>query len=432
MGIFNFNFNKREVSTNSNDIKIDSAERELRDVLLGNSVKPEIVVTRDNVMQIPTLASGVNMISRLIASLPIKMYELVDGEINEVVEDNRLKLLNLQAEKTMSAYHMKESLIKDYLLDGNGFVYIKKKPNRNVIESLHYVDRSQISFLSNFHPIEKDLKVVVGTCGSYNIENFIILAQNSKDGVQGKGLVANHSELLSTMLTSMRREKSISYSGGVNRGVLKSPKPLSEEAMRALKSAWEELYSDNNNAMILANGMDFVTVSQSSKDMELYNNKRANSELITEILNIPKSIMDGTSSDEVFNNFVKTTINPILVQLEVALNNSLLFESEKGRVFFDIDTDELLKSDLEKRMKSYEIALRNSILTIDEVRNKENLKKMPNIGGLVKLSLADVLYNPETNKAFNTNSSTMTSLDGAEENPSKDIPTEEGGQAIEN
>lgn len=430
MGIFNFSFNKREAS--NNELAIDKTEKELRDVLLGNSVKPEIVVTRDNVMQIPTLASGVNMISRLIASLPIKMYELVDGEVNEITDDNRLKLLNLQAEKTMSAYHMKESLIKDYLLDGNGFVYIKKKPNRNVIESLHYVDRSQISFLSNFNPIEKDLKVAVGTLGSYNVENFIILTQNSKDGVQGKGLIANNSELLSTMLTSMKREKSISYSGGVNRGVLKSPKPLSEEAMRALKKAWEELYSDNNNAMILANGMDFVTVSQSSKDMELYNNKRANSELITEILNIPKSIMDGTASDEVFNNFVKTTINPILSQLEIALENSLLFECEKGRIFFDIDTDELLKSDLEKRMKSYEIALKNSILTIDEVRKKEKLKKMPNIGGLVKLSLADVLYNPETNKAFNTNSSIMTSLDGAEENPSKEIPTREGGQAIEN
>ena len=430
MGIFNFSFNKREAS--NSDLVIDKTEKELRDVLLGNSVKPEIVVTRDNVMQIPTLASGVNMISKLIASLPIKMYEIVDGEVNEITDDNRLKLLNLQAEKTMSAYHMKESLIKDYLLDGNGFVYIKKKPNRNVIESLHYVDRSQISFLSNFNPIEKDIKITVGTCGTYEVYDFINLCQNSKDGVQGKGLIANNSELLSTMLTSMKREKSISYSGGVNRGVLKSPKPLSEESMRALKNAWEELYSDNNNAMILANGMDFVTVSQSSKDMELYNNKRANSELITEILNIPKSIMDGTGSDEVFNNFVKTTINPILSQLEIALQNSLLFESEKGRIFFDIDTDELLKSDLEKRMKSYEVALRNSIFKIDEVRNKENLKKMPNIGGLVKLSLADVLYNPETNKAFNTNSSTMTSLDGAEENPSKDIPTGEGGQAIEN
>ena len=137
--------------------------------------------------------------------------------------------------------------------------------------------------------------------------------------------------------------------------------------------------------------------------------------------------MDGTASDEVFNNFVKTTINPILVQLEIALNNSLLFEFEKGVKFFDIDTDELLKSDLEKRMKSYEIALRNSILTIDEVRNKENLKKMPNIGDLVKLSLADVLYNPKTNKAYNTNSSTMTSLDGAEKNPIKNTPTVEGG-----
>ena len=162
MGIFNFSFNKREAS--NNELAIDKTEKELRDVLLGNSVKPEIVVTRDNVMQIPTLASGVNMISRLIASLPIKMYELVDGEVNEITDDNRLKLLNLQAEKTMSAYHMKESLIKDYLLDGNGFVYIKKKPNRNVIESLHYIDRSQISFLSNFNPIEKDIKITVGTC----------------------------------------------------------------------------------------------------------------------------------------------------------------------------------------------------------------------------------------------------------------------------
>lgn len=429
MGIFNF-LNKREAS--NNDLLIDKSERELRDVLLGNNVKPEIVVTRDNVMQIPTLASGVNMIARLIASLPIKMYELVDGEVNEITDDNRLKLLNLQAEKTMSAYHMKESLIKDYLLDGNGFVYIKKKPNRNVIESLHYVDRSQISFLSNFNPIEKDIKITVGTCGTYEVYDFINLCQNSKDGVQGKGLIANNSELLSTMLTSMKREKSISYSGGVNRGVLKSPKPLSEEAMRALKNAWEELYSDNNNAMILANGMDFVTVSQSSKDMELYNNKRANSELITEILNIPKSIMDGTANDEVFNNFVKTTINPILSQIEIALQNSLLFESEKGRIFFDIDTDELLKSDLEKRMKSYEIALRNSILTIDEVRKKEHLKRVPNIGGLVKLNLADTLYNPNTNTVFNINSSTKTNLDEAEETHMENTPTEEGEQAIEN
>ncbi|MDB1947679.1 phage portal protein [Clostridium tertium] len=427
MGILNFGFKKREASVSSNDLVFDRAEKELKDALLENTVKPEIVVTRDNVMQIPTLASGINMISRLIASLPIKMYELVNGEVNEITDDNRLKLLNLQAEKTMSAYHMKESLIKDYLLDGNGFIYIKKKPNRNIIESLHYVDRSQISFLSNFNPIEKDVKISVGTCGTYEVYDFINLCQNSKDGVQGKGIVANNSELLSTMLTSMKREKSISYSGGVNRGVLKSPKPLSDDAMRALKKAWQELYSDNNNAMILANGMDFVTVSQSSKDMELYNNKKANGELIAEILNIPKSIMDGTASDEVFNNFVKTTINPILVQLEVALNNSLLFEFEKGVKFFDIDTDELLKSDLEKRMKSYEIALRNSILTIDEVRNKENLKKMPNIGELVKLSLADVLYNPKTNKAYNTNSSTMTSLDGTEENPIKNTPTVEGG-----
>lgn len=409
MGILNLGFNKREVSS-SNHIVIDKAEKELRDVLLGNNVNPEIVVTRDNVMQIPTLTSGVNMISRLIASLPIKMYELVDGEVNEIVEDNRLKLLNLQAEKTMSAYQMKESLVRDFLIDGNGFIYIKKKPNRNVIESLHYVDRSQISFLSNYNPIEKDIKITVGTCGTYEVYDFINLCQNSKDGVQGKGLIANNSELLSTMLTSMKREKTISFTGGTNRGVLKAPGNVNKETGEAIKQAWKNLYSDNNNALILSNGMDFQTVSQSSKEMELNLNKKDNNKLVNQILNIPQSVIDGTASDEVFNNFVKTTINPILKQLETALNNSLLFEDEKGRIFFDIDTDELLKSDIEKRYRSYEIGLKNGFLKTDEVRKFENLKSIPNIGSMVRFTQGEVLYDPEENKVFNTNSSTITEL----------------------
>lgn len=55
-------------------------------------------------------------------------------------------------------------------------------------------------------------------------------------------------------------------------------------------------------------------------------------------------------------------------------------------------------------------SIKNSILTVDEIRAKENLTKLPNIGSFVKLNLADVLYNPATNEIFNTNSSTTTNL----------------------
>lgn len=413
MGIFNF-----KTANVTSEVKIDNSEKELRDVLLQDSEeKTDVVVTRNNVMEIPSIASGVNVISSLIASLPIKLYELNDEDVIEVTDDNRLKLLNLQAEKTMSAYQMKEELIKDYLLEGNGFIYINKPEYKNTIESLHYVKESNISFLSNFNPIFKDVKIMING-QSYESYNFVILTQNTNDGIQGKGIIQCNNELLSTMLTSMQREKNLAKTGGVNRGILKSAKKLSQEAMDALKKAWKNLYSGNNNAMVLNEGMDFVTVSQTSKDMELYNNKTANNKLINQILNIPTSVIDGTASDAEFNNWIKVSINPILSQLENALNNSLLFESEKGKKFFAIDTDEILKSDIEKRYRGYEIGLRTGFLTLDEVRRFENLKAIPNIGSMVRFTQGEVLYNPKENKVFNTNSSTMTELN-----------SEEGGKA---
>lgn len=181
--------------------------------------------------------------------------------------------------------------------------------------------------------------------------------------------------------------------------------------METLKKAWKNLYNGNNNAMVLNDGLDFVTVSQTSKDMELYNNKQANNKLINQILNIPNSIIEGTATDAEFNNWVKISINPILSQLEIALNNSLLFSSEVGKKFFCVDTDEILKSDIEKRYKAYETALKAGFLTLDEVRKYENLEEIPNIGKLVRMTQGEVLYNPEANEIFNTNSSTKTQLD---------------------
>ena len=399
----------------NNSVKIDNSEKELRDVLLKDSEEDvDAVVTRNNVLEIPSVASGVGVISSLIASLPIKMYEVKDNNVVEITEDNRLKLLNLQAEKTMSSYQMKEEFIKDYLLDGNGFIYINKPDKyKNYIESLHYVRESNVSFLSNFNPIFKDVQIMVNG-ESYESYDFVVLTQNTKDGIQGKGLIQNNSELLSTMLTSMQREKNLAKTGGVNRGILKSAKKLSQEAMDALKKAWKNLYSGNNNAMVLNEGMDFVTVSQTSKDMELYNNKQANNKLINQILNIPQSIIDGNASDAEFNNWIKVSINPILSQIEIALNNSLLFTSEVGKKFFIIDTDEILKSDIEKRYKGYEIGLKNGFLKLDEIRKYENLESIPNIGNLVRMTQGEILYNPETNEVFNTNSSTKTQLDNEE------------------
>lgn len=94
---------------------------------------------------------------------------------------------------------------------------------------------------------------------------------------------------------------------------------------------------------------------------------------------------------------------PIVAQLENALNEFLLLESEKGSTKFVIDTSEILENSMLERYDAYQKALSSGFLTVDEVRRKESLEvlDMP----YLKLSLADVLYNTKTGDIFvpNTN-----------------------------
>lgn len=399
-------FKKIEPATNNTG---EMTTAELKDVLLGGSVKSDITINKNNVLEIPAVKSSVDLLSSIVAGLPIELYEVgEDGEINKVTKDKRLFLLNLEPNHLSNAYSSKKAMIEDFILDGNGYMYINR--NRNEINSLVQVDSDSVSYLSNFDVLNPDLQLLVNGARK-ELYDFIIVSSGATPDVS-KGIIQHNRELLGTMLLSLGQEKRLSSTGGVNRGILKAQNKLSQDAINALKVAWKNLYSseDNNSAIVLNNGIDFQTVSSNSKDMQLNENKRLNSKLVYEMFNIPSDMLEGQANEETFNTFVKMSINPILTNLELALNKTLLKESEKGKLFFKVNTDELERSDIEKRFKAYEIALNNSILTVDEIRHKENLNKLPLIGKLIKLSLADVLFDTTTGKVFNTNTSTTTNL----------------------
>jgi hypothetical protein len=158
-----------------------------------------------------------------------------------------------------------------------------------------------------------------------------------------------------------------------------------------------------------------------------YQNKITNNEEIAKLLNIPVELLNGkvTNMDMLYELFIKLAILPILKALETALNKDLLLEKEKGSFYFAFDTTELVKADIIKRFQAYEIAVKNSILQVDEIRAKEGYEPL----GLdfIKLGLQDVLYNTETKEIYtpNTNQSTNmknpgNNLGGGDDNANRD------------
>lgn len=384
-------------------------ETEVRETLEELLLSAGVVtgeITKQQALNIPAVSACVGVISDTVATLPIHLYSENKGKVKEVKGDVRFALLNDDTKDTLDAFQFKKALVVDYLLEGAGYAFINRY--RNDVKSLHYVDESNVSVNMNVDPIFKSYDILVHGA-TYSDYEFLKLVRNSKDGITGKGIIHENNKILSVTYNSLVFEDVLVKTGGNKKGFLKAQNKLSPEAIAALKTAFKNLYANNSeNVVVLNNGIEFQEASNTSVEMQLNENKKTNSTEICKMFITPPSILDGTASDEVYNNWIKTCIIPILVALQTALNKDLLLPSEKGSFYFAFDTKELLKGDIEKRFKAYEIASKNGIMQIDEIRYREDLEPL----GLnfIKLGLQDVLYDPATKTIYTPNTDKSTNI----------------------
>ncbi|MBS4958499.1 MAG: phage portal protein [Clostridium sp.] len=391
----------------------------LRDLLLAAGLITDNI-TRVQALNIPTLAGCVELISSLVASIPIKLYKEENGKVEEVKVDNRLKLLNEETGDMLTAYQMKKALIIDYLLMGNGYIYINK--DKGKIVSLHYVKEDEVSISTSINPIFKNYDVIVQ--GSfYKPYNFIKLLRHTDNGSDGYGIIEENPILLSVAYNSLKYENILSKTGGNKKGFIEAESKLDKEAIANLKEQWKNMYSGNSeNCVVLNKGLTFKDAQATPMEMQMNQNKVANGDEICKIFNIPPSIIsgDGKANEGDFDKMFKMAILPILNDLVASINRDLLLEKEKESFYFGFDTNELLKGDIEKRFKAYEIAIKNKIMGVNEVRYKEDLEPNPLFEDTILLGLNDVLYNSKKGTVYTPNTNKTSDMKGGEIDENRD------------
>lgn len=391
------------------------------DALLRASLSDDYM-TRDQAMNVPAFAACVNKIAETVSTIPVRLYRLVDGKLDAVEDDDRVRLLNDDTGDTLDGVQFKRALVRDYLTGKGGYAFINRTGNR--IRSLHYVREAEVSFLFTSDPIFKDYDIMIqGT--KYKPFEFLKVLRNTENGRSGRSVVDENSEVLSVAYHSLEYEKNLVKTGGNKKGFVKSAKKLAEPAIKALKAAWHRLYQNNTeNVVILNEGLEFQEASNTSVEMQLNENKKTNSDEICKLFNMPPAMINGGATEQDKTNFVQYCLNPILKEFECALNRDLLLESEKGSYYFAADTSELTKGDIEKRFRAYETASKNGFMQIDEIRMRENL---PPLGlDFVRLGLQDVLYDPETRQFYMPN---MNKTGGLGRNPEE--PVQKEGEGID-
>lgn len=373
------------------------------DVLLRALLDGE-VIDREKALTLPAVSGAVDLISSTIASMPVKLYKVKNGDVEEVEGDVRVKYLNSDTGDTLDAYQMKKAMVRDYLLGKGGYAYIEKAPNRNEWLGLFYVEDRFIEVMKTYEPIYKTYRLLV--MGSeFHGDDFIKLLRNTTDGAEGIGLIVEVSKAIETAYQTLLYQLGMVKSGGNKKGFLKSQKKLAKEELEALKSAWRRLYANNEeNVVVLNNGVDFQEASNSSVEMQLNESKKT---LMDEI-NYLFHIYDDW--DKTF----KLGIYPIIKAFETALNRDLLLEKEKGKYFFEFDVKEILKANLKERFEAWKLAKETGWLTLNEIRREENRNHIEGLD-VVNVGLGAVLYDTNTHTYYTPNTGTSQSVEQEED-----------------
>ncbi len=377
--------------------------RQSEELVLKGFLNEDTISERE-AMNIPSVSRCVNLIADTVSMIPIKLYkeEFLNGKRKTVeVEDERCDLLNLDTKDTLDGVQFKRALVRDYLLFGGAYAYIKKR--RNTVKSLHYACNENINIIENFDPIFKDYNILIGG-QSYKPFEFLKVLRSTKDGANGIGIINQNQELLKVAYLTLKFEQSLVSTGGSKKGFIKSEKKITKEAMDSLKRAWRELYCNTeNNIIVLNDNLDFKEASNTSTEMQINENKNSINNSILDIFGVP--------TDWNWETFIKTAVMPILSAIECALNRDLLLEKEKKSFYFAFDTKEITKGDIKTRFEAYKTALDANLMQIDECRYMEDLEPL----GLnfIKLGLQDVLFNPQTKEVYTPNTNKVTNISGA-------------------
>lgn len=399
MGLFR---RKTEIREEPTDIKVDAdtVDDALIRALLSNTE-----INRENIMNIPSVAACINKISDTVASLNIRLYKRSGDKVEEV-KDNRVSLLNGETGDTLTGFQMKKAMVEDMYLGKGGYAFVNKI--RGEVKSLHYVQETKISFLYNTNPIFKDFQIMIDG-NTYESFQFIKLLRNTKDGWKGTSILESSPTLMSVLYDSQKFEQNLVKTGGNKKGFLQVTSKITKEIMEKLKDAFRKFYSNGTeNVIVLNEGIDFKESSNTSVEMQLNENKKTNNDDICKVFLMPPSILNGKASESDKQLYYEGCILPILSNFSEAINSVLLTEDEKSSYFFAFDVGDLIKGDIEKRYKAYEIALKNGFMQIDEVRKNE---KLPAFGlEFIKLGLQDVLYFSATQEIYTPNTNKLSKM----------------------
>lgn len=358
---------------------------------IHNPTRSGIVVTEQTALQVSAVWAAVNCISQSIGSFPLITYQKQPNNGRIRAETHPLfHVLNEQPNTEMPRPVWFETVMGHALLYGTAFAEIVRDGAGNPIE-LYPIHPEYVAPIRDTTTGYLTYRVYQ-PAGTPHYHNSIMLDPADILVVPGLGCDGS----VGYNILRVARE-TIGYSLGCDRfganlwsnmaklgGTLETPNRLSDEGRDNLRKSFNAAYAGVDNAgktAVLEEGLKYTPFTFANES-GLYNESRAfQIAEVARYFNIsPTKLFDfGAATwgnlDVLNRDYCQTTLMPWLNKWENEIQKKLFgFGSD---FYCEFLTDSLLRGDPTVRYAAYNVGLTAGFLTVDEVRQYENLPPLP-------------------------------------------------------
>lgn len=381
VGIFGSLFGGAPSASGTFDLTSASADRWFDDEGYGRMSAAGRRVSTEGAMQVSAVYSCVNILSKMVAALPLRMYEKDGtGKSKEAPLHPLNDLLEYQPNRWQTAWDFKAMMMMHLALRGNAYARIIG---------------GRRGFADRLEPIHPDRVIKVERLPSGEIRYTYLDEDNKQQrlmqdevmhlrtaiapgGLQGMSPVAYARETLGLAMAAEQHGAQIFSNGARPQGIVTVEKTMSEPAYKRFKEEFRAAYnglSNTGKVPILEDGAKFESVTLSNDETQFIATREFQIEEICRWFDVPpvmlhhmqKTTSWGTGVESIMLGFVRTNLRPWLECWTQAVRRDLILAPQRFEARWDIE--DLIAGDMKAKGEFYQKLVLSAILTPNEARS---------------------------------------------------------------
>lgn len=340
-------------------------------------------------LTVPAVQTAIRVIAEAAACLDLAVVEIAgDGTETPVRSHPVAQLLANQPNDWQSTFEMVRDLVATALTNDRGGIAWVNRIDGEVREVIRYEPASTAVDFSTDGRQEPSFRI-----NARPVPASDVIHLRSPFGRAPLSLAADAIGVAKVMETHAKR---LFENGAKPSGVLKSPKPIGDDAAKKIASAFKKAFLGFENAAkvpVLWDGMEFVPITLTSVDAQFLELRKEQVIEIARAFRVPPSMLfeldraTWSNSEQMGREFLTYCLEPWLKALEGAMRRALFSAEERRRFAIRFDRDDLTRADLIARATAINSLIASRVLNPNEGRAW--LGMAPREGG-------EVFANPNT------------------------------------